>query len=344
MAIIRPKVTITDVAKAAGVSNSAVSYALNGKPGVSDKTRKKVLDVAEEMGWRPNMAAKALSVASTHTVGVIMNAGTKLMGVEPYFMEMFAGICVELEKQDYSLLLRFARDQKEELRMHKNWIASGSVDAVLIFNVEIGDARIELYQKHPEVPALVFSDPSASGGLPTISSNDADGAKQIVRYLHGLGHRHIARVAGPEPYGHTYIRDRVFNEETTRYRIAYDCLHSDYSPQQGRDCTERLLSLPDAPTAIVYDNDVMTVEGLHVAVKRGLKVPADLSLMSWDDSYMCTVTNPQLTALARNIQSLGKQIVPMLYAMIAGEHVENEYEPNYHLVTRESTGTPRSDD
>ena len=193
MAIIRPKVTITDVAKAAGVSNSAVSYALNGKPGVSDKTRKKVLDVAEEMGWRPNMAAKALSVASTHTVGVIMNAGTKLMGVEPYFMEMFAGICVELEKKDYSLLLRFARDQKEELRMHKNWIASGSVDAVLIFNVEIGDARIELYQKHPEVPALVFSDPSASGGLPTISSNDADGAKQIVRYLHGLGHRHIAQ-------------------------------------------------------------------------------------------------------------------------------------------------------
>ena len=337
MASAKSKVTITDVAKAAGVSNSAVSYALNGKPGVSEKTRKRVLEVADSMGWKPNSAAKALSVARTHSIGVVMTASSKLLGAEPYFMELLAGIGVELEKEDYSLLLRFARDETEALRVHRNWIAAGSVDAVLIFNVEIGDARVELYQQHPEVPALVFSDPSVSGTLTTVSSNDADGARQIVRYLHDLGHRHIARVAGPERFGHTYIRDRVFNEETSNYAMAYDCLHSDYLPEEGRECTERLLSLPNTPTAIVYDNDVMTVEGVHVALSKGLRVPDDLSLMSWDDSYMCTATTPSLTALARDIPKLGEKIVPMLYAMIDGKHVDNQLEPNYHVVTRGST-------
>ncbi|MEJ5921408.1 LacI family DNA-binding transcriptional regulator [Bifidobacterium thermophilum] len=343
MAGAKTKVTITDVAKAAGVSNSAVSYALNGKPGVSEKTRKKVLEVADSMGWKPNSAAKALSVAKTHSIGVVMTAGSKLLGVEPYFMELFSGIGVELEEEDYSLLLRFARNETEALRAHRNWIAAGSVDAVLIFNVEIGDVRVELYQQHPEVPALVFSDPSVSGQLTTVSSNDADGARQIVKYLHELGHRHIARVAGPERFGHTYIRDRVFNEETSKYSMAYDCLHSDYSPEQGRECTERLLSLPSAPTAIVYDNDVMTVEGLHAAVTKGLHVPDDLSLMSWDDSYMCTATSPSLTALARDIPKLGAKIVPMLYAMINGQHVDNQLEPNYHLIPRGSTAAPRAE-
>ena len=122
--------------------------------------------------------------------------------------------------------------------------------------------------------------------------------------------------------------------------MAYDCLHSDYLPEEGRECTERLLSLPNTPTAIVYDNDVMTVEGLHVALSKGLRVPDDLSLMSWDDSYMCTATTPSLTALARDIPKLGEAIVPMLYAMIDGKHVDNRLEPNYHVVTRGSTAAP----
>lgn len=339
----KSKVTITDVARAAGVSSSAVSYALNGKPGVSEQTRKKVLEIADSMGWKPNSAAKALSVAHTHTIGVVLNASSTLLGVEPYFMELFSSVGVELEKEDYSLLLRFAHDDDEALRVHRNWIAAGSVDAVMIFNVEIGDRRVELYRQHPEVPALVFSDASVSGGLTTISSNDADGSRQIVKYLHDLGHTHIARVAGPERFGHTYLRDRVFSEETAKYGMRYDCLHADYTPQEGRDCTKRLLTLPQTPTAIVYDNDVMTIEGLHVASAKGINVPEDLSLISWDDSYLCTVTEPRLTALARNIPALGGQVVSMLYALIDGESVANQFEPGYRLIARESTAVPRAE-
>ena len=137
--------------------------------------------------------------------------------------------------------------------------------------------------------------------MPTLSSDEAHGARQIVDCLHELGHRHIARIAGPERFAHTFVRDRIFNEETVALGMRYDCLHSDYTPEQGGECTSRLLSFPDSPTAIVYDNDVMAIEGMRVASEQGLSVPDDISIVSWDDSFMCTVTTPSITALWRDI-------------------------------------------
>ena len=96
---MKSKMTIADVAKAAGVSSSAVSYALNGKPGVSEKTRDKVLQVAEQMGWKPNSAAKALSDASTHSIGLILTYDTDVLSVESYTMELIAGLTAVFEAQ-----------------------------------------------------------------------------------------------------------------------------------------------------------------------------------------------------------------------------------------------------
>nr|MDK6328219.1 substrate-binding domain-containing protein [Alloscardovia omnicolens] len=95
------------------------------------------------------------------------------------------------------------------------------------------------------------------------------------------------------------------------------------------------------PTAIVYDNDVMAIEALHVAAERGLSVPDDISIMSWDDSFACTATTPGITALWRDIPRLGAKAVPMLMDLIEGNTVENAMESPYELVQRGSTGAPK---
>ncbi|MDK8073715.1 LacI family DNA-binding transcriptional regulator [Alloscardovia omnicolens] len=337
----KTKVTISDVARTAGVSNSAVSYALNGKPGVSEDTREKVLKVAEQMGWKPNMAAKALSDASTRTVGLVIEVDSEVLSVESYFMELIAGLGDALEDYDYSLLVRIVSDSQSAMRIHRNWIATGSVDAMLVMNVEVGDPRIDFYKEHSAMPVLAIADPSVTHGLPSMTSDDAEGARMIVDYLHELGHTHIARVAGPERYAHTFIRDRAFMEESASLGMTCDCLHSDYSPEQGRDMTNRLFAFSDSPTAIVYDNDVMAIEALHVAAERGLSVPDDISIMSWDDSFACTATTPGITALWRDIPRLGAKAVPMLMDLIEGNTVENAMESPYELVQRGSTGAPK---
>lgn len=339
MVLMKQKVTISDVAKAAGVSNSAVSYSLNGKPGVSQKTRDKVLKVAQELGWKPNSAAKALSDASSHAIGLALIYRPETIMVDAYSMSLISGLSQGLEKHDYSLMLRIIDSADDVMKIHRDWIADGSVDGVVITNVEIGDPRIALYKEHPQIPVVALADPSVTGGLPTLTSDDVTGARLLVDFLHELGHRHIARIAGPEHFGHTFSRDRAFTEETAEMGMQYDCLHADYSPELGADCTNRLLAFVNPPTAIVYDGDSMAVAGLQTARSLGVNVPEQLSIVSWDDSFVCQSVTPSITALRRSILHTGEQVVPMILRQIQGETVENELEEPYELIVRASTGS-----
>ena len=178
MPIQKSKVTIFDVAKASGVSSSAVSYALNGKSGVSDVTRDKVLKVAHELGWKPNGAAQALAKAKTQRVGLVLGYDPKLLSVESYMMELISGLGAELEKYDYSLLIRMAVGEDAKLSIIDDWIATGNVDAMLLVNVELGDPCVALLEEHEEMPVLAIADASVVGNLPSLSSADADAVRR----------------------------------------------------------------------------------------------------------------------------------------------------------------------
>ena len=216
--------------------------------------------------------------------------------------------------------------------------ATGNVDAMLLVNIELGDPCVTLLEEHTEMPVLAIADASVSGNLPTLSSADADAVRQAVQYLYDLGHRHIARVAGPEMLAHSYIRDSAFSDVATELGMRYRCLHTDYTPETGSEATKRLLSFPEHPTAIIYDNDVMALSGLGVATAEGITVPDDLSIMSWDDSFMCTAAYPNLTAMGRDVVGTGTKAAELLLKLIDGERVGNVMEEPYELRQRGTTG------
>lgn len=334
----KSKVTISDVAKAAGVSNSAVSYALNDKPGVSAETRDKVLRVAERMGWRPNSAAKALSDASTRSIGLVLTYDTDVLSVESYTMELIAGLTAELEAEGYSLLVRSSQSRQAEEAVLREWVATGAVDGILLMNIELGDPRVDLFRQHPEMPVLLLCDGSLAGGLTALADSEQLAAHRLVDYCHELGHRHIARVAGPEHIGHTFIRDNAFMEETAALGLRYSCLHADYSPAGGERCTRRLLSVGQRPTAIIYDNDVMAIAALKAARQLGIGVPDELSIISWDDSFLCSASVPGITALGRNVVERGRQSARMLLDLINGKPVESRTDEVSELILRDSSG------
>lgn len=336
--MLKSKVTISDVAKAAGVSSSAVSYALNDKPGVSAATRDKVLKVADKMGWKPNSAAKALSNASTQSIGLVLTYDTHVLSVETYTMELIAGLTAELEAEGYSLLVRSSHSQQSEMDVLKEWIATGAVDGVLLMNIELGDPRVELFAEHPEMPVLLLSDSTMAGGLASLADDEQGAAHLLVDYCHELGHQRIARIAGPERYGHTFIRDNAFMEETAELDVQYSCFHTNYSPAEGQRCTERLLSLSKPPTAIIYDNDVMALAAVKAANAMGVSVPDRLSIISWDDSFLCSVSAPSITALSRDVVAHGKRAARMLLDLIDGKQVDSYTEEASELVFRESSG------
>ncbi|NUW32187.1 LacI family DNA-binding transcriptional regulator [Nonomuraea sp. SMC257] len=329
--------TIADIARRAGVSKGAVSYALNGRPGVSEETRARIQAIAQEIGWRPNLAARLLSGAGAGAIGLVVCRPARFLGVEPFFMELISGIEGELAARSYALMLQVAAGHEDEIAVHRRWWGEGRVDGVILLDLHADDPRVPVVETLG-MPAVVIGHPSAAGPLPAVWSDEAAAMRGVIEHLAALGHRRVGRVAGPAALAHTAIRDAAFEEALAALGLeGAPAAHTDYTGEAGARATRRLLSSRARPTAIVYDNDIMALAGLSVAQEMGLEVPAGLSVVAWDDSPLCQVVRPPLTALARDIPASGARAAQLLLRMAAGERVAGVEDAAARLRPRGST-------
>lgn len=332
-------VTISDIAERAGVSIGAVSFALNGRKGVSDATRARIMRVADELGWAPSTAARSLAEAKTETFGLVLARDPHNLGVESFYMEFFAGLEVELSKRGYSLLLQVVGSPVDALETLRKWHRTRQVDGVVLTDLTLDDPRVA-FAHDVGLPAVVVGDPSVASGLTSVWTDDATSMRAAVRHLAGLGHRRIARVSGLATLAHTGIRDAAFAEETAALGIAGRVLSTDYTPELGERVTREVLTSLDPPTALIYDNDVMAVAGLTVAMELGLGVPADVSIVAWDDSVLCEHTLPKLTALSHDVVAFGAHVARRLFDVVEGAGHAAFLDSTPQLVVRGSTGAP----
>ncbi|GAA5183694.1 LacI family DNA-binding transcriptional regulator [Rugosimonospora acidiphila] len=332
--------TIADIAQRAGVSKGAVSYALNGQPGVSESTRRRVLAIAKEIGWNPNGAARALSGAPSDTIGMVLRRPARILGVEPFFMELISGVEAELSARSYALTLQVVADQAAEIEVYRRWWGERRVDGVLVCDLRVDDPRITALADL-SLPTVVVGSLGEVAGLVSVWSDDAAPVVEAVEYLNALGHRHIARVGGLPDLRHTAVRTEAFEEVCRRLNVEPALtIPTDYTGEDGARATRRLLSSPRRPTAILYDNDVMAVAGLAVAHEMGFSVPGDVSLVAWDDSVLCQLVHPPLTAMSRDIPAYGGHAARRLLDVIAGGSVASLQDVAAHLIPRGSTAAP----
>ncbi|MFJ5259855.1 LacI family DNA-binding transcriptional regulator [Streptomyces sp. NPDC088387] len=327
--------TVADIARRAGVSKVAVSYALNGRPGVSDKTREKILAIAEEVGWRPNSAARALNNAQAGAVGLALCRPARFLGVEPFFMELISGIEGALAERSYALTLQVVGDHQQEIEVYRRWWGESRIDGAFLVDLHSHDPRVAAIEQLG-MPAVVIGHPSAAGSLPAIWSDDGEAIRETVDYLLALGHRSLARIAGFPELVHTALRDEAFTAACGQ-RADHTIAHTDYSGDEGARATRRLLSSLQRPTAIIYDNDIMAVAGLSVAQELGLDVPRDLSIVAGDDSPIAQVTRPALTAVSRDIPAYGAHAAQTLLSSVAGEATRPLQDQAARLTPRGST-------
>jgi DNA-binding LacI/PurR family transcriptional regulator len=160
----------------------------------------------------------------------------------------------------------------------------------------------------------------------------------VVAHLAALGHQRIARVGGLTKYWHTTLRAAAFAEVAATAGLDAVQAEADYTAEHGAETTRELLQSPGPPTAILYDNDVMAVAGLSAAQRLGVSVPADLSIVSWDDSALCELTHPALTSVGRDIAGVGAMAARMLREMTDGQRPRHAQEPAEGLIARGSTG------
>ena len=328
--------TIADVARSAGVSKGAVSYALNGLPGVSELTRARILGVAGDLGWQPSSVARALAASRAGAVGLVIARPASTLGVEMFYMQLISGIEAELAGRSVALLLQVVADLDAEIETYHRWSAQHRVDGVFLTDIREVDPRVGVLEELG-LPAVVVGGKGRHGSLARIWSDDALAMGTVVRYLAALDHRRIARVAGRPDFLHTQIRTEAFHEVCASLGITERTVATDFSGDQGADATRALLSRTPRPTALVFDNDVMAVAGSAVAHEMGFAVPRDLSIVEWDDSVLCRLVHPPLTALARDISAFGRHAAQLLLTRSVSGVAGDREDPPPRLVPRGST-------
>lgn len=331
-------VTVDDIAARAGVSSAAVSFALNGRKGVSETTRARILAIADELGWAPTSAARALAGAKTHTIGLALARDPANLGVESFYMQFLTGIESELSKRDYGLLLQIVPDTAQELKTLRAWRNARRVDGVIITDVRVDDPRIAYLKKPQGLPAVVAGYPSVAGGLASVGTDDGAVSRQAVQHLVELGHRRIARVSGLVDLAHTQLRTEAFLDEMRILGADPLVLSTDFTPDQGVEATRAALAAPDAPTAFIYDNDIMAVAALAAVTQLGVRIPEDLSIIAWDDSVLCQYTYPQLTAMSHDVVGFGSHVARQLFQVIDEGTSGSFLDSTPALTVRGSTG------
>ncbi|NAZ81425.1 substrate-binding domain-containing protein [Kineococcus sp. R8] len=337
--------TIRDIARVSGVSKASVSYALNDQPGVSPQTRERILAAAEQLGWRPSAAARSLSNARAGAVGLAIARDVRLLGEEPYYMRFIAGMESVLAAQGVSLLLTVVPDVDAAVGVLRGWWAERRVDGVVLTDLRVDDPRLDLVAELG-IPCAVRGATGGPAERDDPAAESVDGERgplaDVVAHLTAQGHRRLARVGGPEHFQHTQRRNLAWRE-VTRAALgrAQPVLAADYTGRAGLEAVRRLLARAHPPTAVVFDNDVMAATVVAERRSLGVRVPEDLAVVAGEDSFLCRLADPSISALRRDVAADGAASAALLLDVLAGRDPGSPQTPGHEFIARASSTATR---
>ncbi|WP_147794169.1 LacI family DNA-binding transcriptional regulator [Cellulomonas sp. Y8] len=258
--------------------------------------------------------------------------------LEPFYTDLLAGMEEELDAHGASVFVHVVPDLDAELVAYRRWARDGLVDAVVISDLVADDPR-EQVCRDLGLPSVLLGGEPGDGRWVVDYDND-DAMRTAVAFLADLGHRRVGWVSGPERYRHTRVRATAFHEAAAAAGIAVAHREGDYGAASGALRTAELLALPEPPTAIVYDNDLMPLAGLREAARLGVRVPQDLSVLAWDDSANVRISQPPLSVVSRDVHELGALTAEVLLRAVAGGPPATTRTPGVRVVARGSTAPP----
>lgn len=336
-------VTMRDVALATGLSQSTVSRVLNRAPTVvpiAEKTRERVIETAERLGYRPNPLARGLRGASTMLLGVIVRDIT-----DPFFGGAIEAVTVEASRRGYNVVLGHAHARADEAIALWGVLEARHCDAIVLLGDMRDQPRLIEDLASARAPVVALWQGSQPADIPSVSVDNRGGIRAVLDHLTGLGHRRIALIGGRQ-LGDTREREEAFVEYLAD---ASDPLRDGYvqeGPNEfeaGAETLNRLLDLPEPPTAVVASTDVLAMGALHAAHERGVWVPDRLSITGFDDIPMAEYSIPSLTTVRMPVREMVEQAVEMV---LGGPELDAGRPPpvlQASLVVRASTGPIRID-
>lgn len=323
-------VRIEDVARVAGVSPTTVSYVINNRGNVSERTRERVLQVIKELNYHPSMAGRGLASKTARAIGILVPRINSLS--DPFFAMLSSGFMLGAQRHDYQVVLLPSETTTNDM---VNSIQRKRIDGILLLEVEEDDVRVkQLYQYG--VPLLLFG----RSELPVawLDVDNMQGGMMATRHLLELGHRRIAHIAAPQKYLYGRLRCKGYQETLQQFDPSLSAIvrEGDLTMDAGYRLTRELLVKNPRPTAIFAASDLMAIGAIRAATDIGLQVPRDLSVVGFDDSPLAHEFIPALTTIAQQPQHLGEMLAERLISLLEGEMARPElFLPQ--LIVRQSS-------
>jgi DNA-binding LacI/PurR family transcriptional regulator len=334
--------TINDVARQAGVSKGLVSFVMNDRPGVAPATRARILQVADELGWRPNLNARTLSTRTTYALGLVLRREPHIVAADPFYPAFMAGVESVLAAEGRVLVLSVVPDAETEERTYRTFLADRRVDGVFLTDLRHGDARLSLLEELG-LPAVLVGHLDEPVALPSVNLDDTQGVAAAVRHLADLGHQRIAHVAGDRRFLHARRRQAAFAAAMTAAGLdPAMVMDTDFTMRGGAAATRVLLGRAERPTAIVYANDPMAIAGLGVLQQRRIDVPGEVSIVGFDGTELARHVHPALTTIESDPEQWGAAAARTLLRLVADGRADDVELPAARLVRAASTAPPAS--
>lgn len=334
-------VTIKDVAKRAGVSTSTVSHVINKTRRVSDALEQRVLAAMDELDYRPNILARSLRVRESRTIGVVVPDNSN-----PFFAEMARAIENRVFGDGYSVFLCNSDGQEAKERAYVNSLVLKRVDGVIFITSGGTTEPLEELVRH-DTPVVVVDREVPLSLADVVLLDNRTGGVLATRHLIELGHRLIACITGPSmltPSADRVLGYRQAMEEAGLSVRAEWILPGDFRSASGQRAMARLLALPEPPTAVFACNDLMAIGAMRALRAAGIHIPADVSLVGFDDIPLASEVTPALTTVAQPIAEMGSIAVELLLSRINDKRDLTQTERRVlkpTLVVRDSTAKCR---
>lgn len=331
--------TIDEVAERAGVTRGTVSKVLSGTYNASPRTRAKVEQAAAELGYRPNLAARALSKGRTFVVGLLIPYDPDQLFADPHLLDIIRGVEAAANSRDYNVLLSTAHRPNDPTSAYSRVLRSRYVDGMVVIEGPDMLAITEQLKQQPSPWVISGYEPVGSEAYCVHADDPAITAK-LTDHLLALGHRRIGVISSELRLRAFDKRLEGFHQALHAHAVSYDpslIVFGDMSVESGYRATEQLMARPEPPTAIWALNDRMALGALQWAREHGVRVPAELSIAGFDDISAAALSDPPLTTVRLPSYQEGQAAIEMVFQLLDGESLPREMIVPTDVIVRGST-------
>lgn len=328
-------INIFDIAKEAEVSIATVSKVVNNTGRISDKTRKKVLEIIEKHNYTPNSLATALTGKFSYTLGLIIPNLAN-----PFFGEIAKSVEDRARELGFSVMICSTDYDADREASYFTLLQKKRVDGVIILSGFEDQHTITRNLVKPNMPVALIARDIPTISINSVSIDDFVGGYEAAKHLIGLGHRRMGLIV--ENIRCAKERVRGFNQALEEHDLQLDeslVLLGEATVPNGKKLALQLLSGDEPPTAIFATNDLLAIGTIQAVNEHGLKVPQDVSVIGFDNTMLATITDPPLTTIAQPMEQMGRQIVDLLVQELKGDVTHKQRIVLLpELVVRKSTG------